>query len=82
MMHDAKTTSTAMAYDAMTTTSSAMMYEPTSTAEAAATTAVMYGSGSSNWGTDLNSCVQSELLVNWASEIGLLTCMCFLSVPG
>lgn len=58
MMHDAKTTSTAMAYDAMTTTSSAMMYEPTSTAEAAATTAVMYGSGSSNWGTDLNSCVQ------------------------
>lgn len=58
MMHDAMTTSAAMAYEA-TTTSSAMMHESTSTAEAAATTtAAMYGSGSANWGTDLNSCVQ------------------------
>lgn len=69
MMHDAKTTSTVMAYEAKTTTSvmmhdamtttSAMMDESTSTAAAAATsTAVMYGSGAANWGTDLNSCVQ------------------------
>jgi len=66
MMHDATstsaihevTTSVAKAYEA-TTTSSAQMHDATSTAAAAATTtSAMYGSGSANWGTDLNSCVQ------------------------
>jgi len=57
MANEAKTTSTsAMAYKAMTT-STTMMAETTTTA-AATSTAVMYGSGSANWGTDLNSCVQ------------------------
>ncbi|KAG8748657.1 hypothetical protein FRC10_000048 [Ceratobasidium sp. 414] len=55
-----KETSTAMASEAMTTSVSAVAYEAmtTSTAAAATSTAVMYGSGSANWGTDLNSCVQ------------------------
>ncbi|QRV86013.1 hypothetical protein RhiJN_14031 [Ceratobasidium sp. AG-Ba] len=57
MMHES--TSTAMAYEAMTT-STTMMHETTTTyaAAPAATSSAMYGSGYSNWGTDLNSCVQ------------------------
>lgn len=90
MMHDATstsaihevTTSVAKAYEA-TTTSSAQMHDATSTAAAAATTtSAMYGSGSANWGTDLNSCVQSESLASRVSEIIFLTCSYPLSVPG
>lgn len=58
MMHE--TTTTMMAHEAMTTTS-AMMAESTTTQAyppAMTSAAPMYGSGYSNWGTDLNSCVQ------------------------
>ncbi|CAE6515884.1 unnamed protein product [Rhizoctonia solani] len=68
MMHDATSTSAANAH-ATTSTSAAMGQETTtaaahdmttSTSSAAAhtTASPSYGSGSSNWGTDLNSCVQ------------------------
>ncbi|KAG8755443.1 hypothetical protein FRC12_010883 [Ceratobasidium sp. 428] len=57
MMHETST-STAMAHEA-TTTAPPMKHETmTSEAAAATTTAIKYGSGSYNWGTDLNSCVQ------------------------
>ncbi|KAF8610086.1 hypothetical protein BDV93DRAFT_430841 [Ceratobasidium sp. AG-I] len=56
-MHDATTTSSAI--HEVTTSAPAAYEAGTTTAEAAATTtAVQYGSGSANWGTDLNSCVQ------------------------
>ncbi|KAG8713733.1 hypothetical protein FRC08_012890 [Ceratobasidium sp. 394] len=51
-------TSTSVAYEAATTSAVAYNAESTTSAAVATTTSIMYGSGSANWGTDLNSCVQ------------------------
>lgn len=59
-------------------TTSAATHHATRTSAAPAQTtsaAPSYGSGSSNWGTDLNSCVQSKFVARYAGYMTNLDCL-------